>query len=71
MNNPDHSTYHDFDDEDPEVRIVLDHISDFNCTALTSLSKEFFCILVNFAFCVEIAVYDNIIVLALLKVLKC
>lgn len=21
MNNPDHSTYHDFDDDDPEVRI--------------------------------------------------
>uniref|UniRef100_A0A8B9BQ50 non-specific serine/threonine protein kinase n=1 Tax=Anser brachyrhynchus TaxID=132585 RepID=A0A8B9BQ50_9AVES len=25
MNNPDHSTYHDFDDDDPEVRIRFNH----------------------------------------------
>uniref|UniRef100_A0A8C3RQW0 non-specific serine/threonine protein kinase n=1 Tax=Chelydra serpentina TaxID=8475 RepID=A0A8C3RQW0_CHESE len=27
MNNPDHSTYHDFDDDDPEVRIHANHKS--------------------------------------------
>lgn len=25
MNNPDHSTYHDFDDDDPEVGICFNH----------------------------------------------
>uniref|UniRef100_A0A670KLZ7 non-specific serine/threonine protein kinase n=1 Tax=Podarcis muralis TaxID=64176 RepID=A0A670KLZ7_PODMU len=30
MNNPDHSTYHDFDDDDPEVRILLSYKSQFH-----------------------------------------
>uniref|UniRef100_A0A670KM21 non-specific serine/threonine protein kinase n=1 Tax=Podarcis muralis TaxID=64176 RepID=A0A670KM21_PODMU len=31
MNNPDHSTYHDFDDDDPEVRILLSYKSQCIC----------------------------------------
>uniref|UniRef100_A0A670KEE5 Mitogen-activated protein kinase kinase kinase kinase n=1 Tax=Podarcis muralis TaxID=64176 RepID=A0A670KEE5_PODMU len=32
MNNPDHSTYHDFDDDDPEVRILLSYKSQCICS---------------------------------------
>lgn len=38
MNNPDHSTYHDFDDDDPEVGICFDHRIRLSFRLLTKLN---------------------------------
>lgn len=46
MNNPDHSTYHDFDDDDPEVGICFNRISFLLLTKLNDydlLSNRMFC----------------------------
>ena len=38
MNNPDHSTYHDFDDDDPEVGICFNHRIRLSFCLLTKLN---------------------------------